>query len=261
MVNRTLKVLCLALFLTVICSSVALAHEIWATADNPTAGQPLVAILGYGHNFPEGEVIAEERLPIFFPLEVVNAKGEKLALTPGDTNFKAVTTAPVENGTFLILTGYKPTYWSYTPEGSVMKPKNEATGATSCEQYSRSAKGVVNIGGVAEDFVTKPVGTKLEIVPLVNPGVKVGQDIPFQVLYDGKPLPKADVKGTLAGNKHQESGNRDFLAVTDGEGKFTMAPIKSGLWTLVVEVRNEYPDKAVCDEVAGDATLTFNVLD
>jgi uncharacterized GH25 family protein len=258
--RNLLALCCLAALMGLVWAAPASAHEIWATAENPAAGQPLVAVLGYGHHFPEGEAIAEERLPIFFPLEVVNSKGEKLPLKPGDANYKAVTESPVENGTYLILTGYKPTYWSYTPEGSVMKPKNEAQGATGCERYSRSAKGVINIGGAADGFVTKPVGTKLELVPQVNPGqVKVGGELPVLVLYDNQPLKGAEVKGTTEGNKYAEEGNRDFYAKTDNEGKFIFQPIKAGLWTLAVEVRSEYPDKAVCDDEAGDATLTFSI--
>jgi uncharacterized GH25 family protein len=258
--KKLLNLLCLVAVLSFLSASAALAHEIWATAENPTAGQPLVAVLGYGHSFPAGEEIPAERLSIFYPLEVVDSQGQKLALKPGDANFKAVTEKPIENGSYLVLTGYKPTYWSYGPEGSVMKPKNEVPGATSCERYSRAAKGVINIGGAVDDFVTKPVGTKLEIVPLVNPGkVKVGQELPLQVLYDGQPLKQAQIKGTIENNKYAEEGNRDFFAQTDKDGKAIMVPIKAGLWTLAVEVRSDYPDKAVCDDEAGDATLTFAI--
>ncbi|MDR0621325.1 MAG: DUF4198 domain-containing protein [Deltaproteobacteria bacterium] len=260
MIKTVFKAMCLIAALAFVFAPMASAHEIWATAENPTAGQPLVGILGYGHDFPHGEEIAAERVSIFFPLDILNAKGEKLATKAGDKNYIFITEEPVQEGTYLLLTGYKPTFWSYTPEGSVMKAKNETPGATSCEQYSRFAKGVINIGAAADDFVTKPVGNKLEIVPLVNPGkVKVGGDLPLQVLNDGKPLAKATVKGTLEGNKYQEDGNRDFLAVTNDEGKFTMSPIKDGLWTLVVEVKSDYPDKAVCDDLAADATLTFTI--
>jgi uncharacterized GH25 family protein len=179
-------------------------------------------------------------------------------MKPGDKNFVAVTEKPVPEGTYLVLAGYKPTFWSYTPQGSVMKPKNEAQGATSCERYSRAAKGVVNVGAAADNFVTKPVGSKLEIVPLVNPGlVKVGGDLPLQVLLDGKPAPKAEIKGTLAGNKLQGKGNRDFYAVTDREGKAVMSPIKEGFWNLAVEVKSAFPDKSVCDDDAADAALSF----
>ena len=256
------KVLCLAVIMVFSGVSAAMAHEIWAIAENPTEGQPLVAILGYGHHFPDGEEIAQERLSIFYPIKIVDSKGAELAVKPGDKNFKAVTEKPIEKGTYLILTGYMPTYWSNGPEGSVMKPKNEVPGATTCERYSRAAKGIVNIGGASDDFVTKPVGTKLEIVPLVNPAkVKTGQDFPIQVLYDGKPLRNAQVKGTFEGNKYAETGNRDFFGLTNKDGKLTMVPLKGGNWTLAVEIRDDYPDKSVCDDEAGDATLTFFIAD
>jgi len=161
--NLMSKVFCLAVVMVLTGVSPAQAHEIWAIAENPVEGKPLVAVLGYGHEFPHGEDIAQERLSIFYPLKVVDAQGKELALKPGDRNFKAVTEKPIEKGTYLILTGYMPTYWSKGPEGSVMKPKNEVPGATTCERYSRAAKGIVNIGGASDDFVTKPVGTKLEI--------------------------------------------------------------------------------------------------
>jgi uncharacterized GH25 family protein len=260
MFKHLFQALSLLAVLTFIVAPQASAHEIWATAENPEAGKPLTAILGYGHDFPNGEEIAAERVSIFNPMEVLNSKGEKLALKAGDKNFISITEAPVEEGTYLLVTGYMPTFWSYTPEGSVMKPKNEAAGATSCERYTRTAKGIINIGAAADDFVTKPLGKQLEIVPLVNPGtVKVGGDLPMQVLKDGQPLPKAEVKGTIAGNKHQEAGNRDFWTTTDGEGKFTFSPIKDGLWTVMVDVQSDFPDKTVCDVEAGDSTLTFYI--
>jgi uncharacterized GH25 family protein len=252
---------CLAALLAVCAAQTASAHDIWATAENPAAGQPMTAILGYGHHFPNGEVIAAERVSIFYPLEVINSKGEKLPLKPGDANYKFLTESPVENGTYLITTGYKPTFWSYTPAGSAMKPKNETPGATSCEQWYRYAKGVVNIGGVADNFVTKPIGVKLELVPETNPGaLKVGQPLVVQALLDGQPVKGNVILGTYAGNELTDDGNRDFYTKTNNEGKFTFVPIAPGLWTLMVEVLGlDYPDKAVCDTDNGDATLTFQV--
>jgi uncharacterized GH25 family protein len=238
----------------------AQAHDLWATAENPTAGQPLVGILGYGHDFPEGEEIAAERVSIFYPLEVIDAQGNKLATKPGDKNYIFVTQEPVKEGTYLLTTGYKPTFWSYTPEGSAMKSKKDTPNATSCEQWTRWGKGIVNVGAAADDFVTKPIGNSLEMVPLTNPGkVKVGDDMVIQVLFDGKPLPKTTVAGILAGNKHHEDGNRDFYATTNGEGKITFSPIKEGLWTLIVIAQKEFEDKAVCDTTDVDASLTFNI--
>lgn len=261
-----MKLLAKSLCLTVIMGfsglAAAMAHEIWATAENPAEGQPLVVILGYGDDFPQGEEIAPDRLPIFNPLKVVDAKGAELALKPGDANFKAVTKQPVKKGTYLVLADYRPTYWSERPEGSVMKPKNEVPGATACGRYSRAAKGIVNIGGVLDDFVTKPIGAKLEIVPLLNPGqIKAGQNLPLQVLYNSKPLPSAQITGIRGGNKYVDEGNRDFFAETDKDGKIIMAPLTGGDWTLAVSVKEEYPNKSVCDNESNDASLTFFIAD
>jgi len=40
-----------------------------------------------------------------------------------------------------------------------------------------------------------------------------------------------------------------------------MVPLKGGNWTLAVEIRDAYPDKVVCDDEAGDATLSFFIAD
>lgn len=255
------KIFCLSALFVLLCSPAALAHEIWAWAENPQEGQPMTAVLGYGHDFPNGEDISPERLSIFFPIKVVGAKGE-MAVKPGTKNYLAVTEQPLEKGSYMVLTGYKPTFWSSGPEGSVMKPKNEVPGAVSCERYSRAAKGIINVGGAVDDFVTKPVGTKLEIVPLVNPGtLKTGQAFPVQVLLEGKPLPAAAVKATFAGYPYYEEGNRAFFGLTDKDGKVNIVPHKSGVWTAAVEIKKPFHDLAVCDDEAGDATLTFSIAD
>lgn len=255
-----------SLFLMVIFAlsgvTTAMAHEIWVTAENPVEGKPLTAILGYGEDFPKPEPIAADKLHIFNPLKVMDSNGHDLTLKVSDKkNYQAVTEKAIEKGTYIILGGYKPTFWSYVPGGSVMKPKNEVPGATKCERYSRSAKGIVNIGGAADAFVTKPIGTKLEIVPLVNPAeVKAGQDFPIQVLHNGKPFARAKVEGIIAGHKHNE-GDADFTGLTDENGKLTVTSLKGGLWLLIVETKERYPDQSVCDDEAGDATLSFLIAD
>lgn len=242
-------------------ASAVMAHEIWTTAENPVEGKPMVVIVGYGEGYPTPSDIDHDKLHIFNPLKVVDSKGHALPLKAGDKNYKAVTEQAVGKGSYMVLSGYKPTYWTKGPDGSVLKQKNEVPGAISCGRYAREAKGVVNIGGAADDFVTKPVGTKLEIVPLVNPGkVKAGQDFPLQVLYDGKPLAKAKIEGLIAGNKYIEEGNLDYVGETDKDGKFIFVPSKDGQWILMVEFKQPYHDKAVCDLESVDASLTFNIV-
>ena len=45
------KVVCLTGIMVLSGVSAAMSHDIWATAENPAEGQPMVAILGYGHDF------------------------------------------------------------------------------------------------------------------------------------------------------------------------------------------------------------------
>lgn len=259
------KSLCLMVIFALSGVSTATAHEIWVTAENPVEGKPLTAILGYGEDFPDPEPIAADKLHIFDPLKVVDSSGHELALKASEKNYRMVSEKAVGKGTYMVLGGYKPTFWSYVPGGSVMKPKNEVPDATKCERYSRSAKGIVNIGGAADDFVTKPIGTKLEIVPLLNPAkVKAGHDFPIQVIHNGKPFVRAKIEGIIAdhkhGHKHGED-DADFTGLTDDNGKLIVTSLKGGLWLLMVENKERYPDQSVCDDEAGDATLTFFITD
>lgn len=255
------RIFALSALLVLLCAPASQAHEIWAWAENPRVGQPLTAILGYGHDFPNGEEIDADRLPIFFPIRVMTSDGEWV-MKPGAKNYEAITEKSLTRGTYMILTGYKPTFWTKGPEGSVMKPKNEVPGAITCERYSRAAKGIINIDGAADDFVTKPVGTKLELVPLVNPGaLKAGQPFPIKVLKDGKPVPAAAVKATFAGYPYYEEGNRAFFGVTNKDGVVKVVPTKGGIWTAAVEIKKGFHDLTICDNEAGDATLTFFIAD
>ena len=69
---------------------------------------------------------------------------------------------------------------------------------------------------------TKPVGLKFEIVPLQNPyALKVGANLPVHVLFDGKPLPGADVEYGLHGDKAPK-------VKTDEQGMASV-PITAGL--------------------------------
>ncbi|MDR0547904.1 MAG: DUF4198 domain-containing protein [Deltaproteobacteria bacterium] len=251
------------ILLTVLAASLFLvgqaqSHDLWTAAENPTAGQPLTVVLGYGHGYPRPEAIAPERQSIFYPLEIIDAKGQKIPTKQGDVNFRFVTEKPIAKGSYLIASGYKPTFWTNTPSGSTNKGKNESPGATSCERWSRYTKGVVNIEGAADDYVTKPTGAKFEIVPLVNPAkVKVGGDVPFQVLYDGAPLPRVEVKGLFQGNTHTSEGVYNYYAKTNKEGKGVYQVLTPGLQYLIVENIVPFPDQNVCDKEASDATLTF----
>ncbi|WP_308779347.1 DUF4198 domain-containing protein [uncultured Campylobacter sp.] len=68
-----------------------------------------------------------------------------------------------------------------------------------CRLMTITSKRVLNLGET-NDFVTKPVGVKIEIVPLQNPAeFRVDKPFKLQVFADGKPLERAKLTGTFAG--------------------------------------------------------------
>jgi len=68
------------------------------------------------------------------------------------------------------------------------------------ERYSRRAKALVQVGAQTsanQGLVTRPIGFKLEIVPLRNPyALGSTRQLPVRIMYKGRPLPNATVKLT-----------------------------------------------------------------
>jgi uncharacterized GH25 family protein len=236
------KTLILSLFaLMMPAGPAALAHDMWATADQPQPGKPLTAVIGYGHNFPQFEVIPDEEASLFKPLRVIGPKGE-LTMKAGSPNYAWVSSEPAAAGSYLVVADVAPVFWSKTPSGWVMKPKNEAEGGLECGHYLENAKGVVKIGsGDGAAAVGKPVGLPIEIVPQLDPAaVKSGQKLPLLVLFQGRPLAGAKVEGRFAGFAQMASpGAVAFADTTDQEGVVKFVPLRAGDWILTV--RKEMP--------------------
>lgn len=92
------------------------------------------------------------------------------------------------------------------------------------ERYSRFIKGLLQVGDKRDSTFGRKLGFKLELIPMTNPYLKkVGDQIQFQVLFDGKPLAGRTV---FADNRESETQK----LVTDKRGKFTIKIGKSGLW-------------------------------
>jgi uncharacterized GH25 family protein len=63
------------------------------------------------------------------------------------------------------------------------------------EMYSRCAKTLLQVGSKTDDSYLQPADLKLEIMPLQNPyNLKRGDEMFFQVLYEGKPIGDTLVK-------------------------------------------------------------------
>jgi len=99
----------------------------------------------------------------------------------------------------------------------------------------------------------KPTGTALEIVPLVDPiGLKLGDDLPVQVLLQGKPYADAAVINDYI-------NNAAATATADAEGKVVLKVTSAGLNVIAVEHTQRTPDNADVDELYLMSTLSFTL--
>ncbi|WP_051461160.1 DUF4198 domain-containing protein [Aminobacterium mobile] len=240
-------------------SSSVYAHDFWVNASAPE--KDLVkAEIGYGHDFPNPEPIAEGRVHLFDSLQLIKPDGV-LKLKQVGENYAYQEKEALKKGSYIVTGTYLPTFWSKGSDGWAQKSRAQRPDATYCEKVTMFAKAVLNVSGsTSDEFVTKPIGQELEIVPLVNPAkVKTGEKFPVQILFDGKPLRTAKVSATFGG--FSDRGYKAFSGRTDLEGYIDIIPLKAGYWYAEVEHKYGYEDKNVCDEVVLISTLTFNIND
>jgi uncharacterized GH25 family protein len=234
----------------------ALGHDFWAGARPQKAGAPLTVVLGWGHNFPEGEPIPEDRLARYAPLRLLGSTGE-LALRPGPETNLAVSEKSLTQGAYLVLAVQKPFFRSFTPDGVVFKPKHETPGATRCVRSAQYGKAVVNVGAaLAAAHISSPVGHELEIIPLLNPGsIKAGQNFPVRVLLHGNPLPGARLEATFAG--FSPDGSQAFSGSSDQDGQVNIIPLRPGTWLARVHYQRARSNDPAYDEESFNASLCF----
>jgi uncharacterized GH25 family protein len=98
------------------------------------------------------------------------------------------------------------------------------------ERYSKYVKCLVPIGGVADANAAQVVlGHELEIVPLADPlAVSAGETLAVRVLFQGRPLERANLCWDHPGNGEDFTGQ----TWTDRGGDALIPIARSGLMTL-----------------------------
>jgi uncharacterized GH25 family protein len=236
------------------------AHEFIASQSPATAkpGENATLILDSTHQFG-------------LPEEAEGVNDVRATLIAADgTNDIAISqneTAPNLIGTFEVpdtaawISGHRlGVVWSQTPDGWQAGGADEHPDAIASTRYEKFAKLLVGGEGAAE-FVTKPLGDALEIVPLSDPrDTKVGDDAEFQILLNGHPL-TTSVLATYAGFTETPSSwayATETLSTEAGSGIAKVRVSAPGLW--IVRVAADMPD---AEEGVGNhnirATLSFAV--
>lgn len=124
------------------------------------------------------------------------------------------------------------------------------------ELYSRYAKLLAGSLGAA---ATHPLGHALEIVPEMDPRqLRSGDPLPVKVLFQGKPLPDAQVSAVYAGAK-LAGHSYPVSARTDGEGRAVLKLDRAGLWYARLIYMLPAQDDPEVDWRSYFATLTFEV--
>lgn len=99
------------------------------------------------------------------------------------------------------------------------------------ERYRRTIKTLLQGGQAGDGSHSTRVGQKLEIVPLSDPSQHgAGDELAFQVLFDGRPLVDALVKFWHRGDER----TRVVRTVTNQQGSVRLAPDAAGVWMASV---------------------------
>jgi uncharacterized GH25 family protein len=143
------------------------------------------------------------------------------------------------------------------PQVLALRKKTGQLETEAREMYAKFAKAILKVGeGGSQNLATKPVGLRIEIVPLEDPHQlsAAGGSLPVQVLWEGQPLQGVYVYPLADGGNEYHEGYE-----TDADGK-TAIPIKGvGLWSLHCIYMRPYSDTSKADWESFFATTTFLV--
>lgn len=243
-------------------SAPAFAHHFWVVPDAQSSASKQIADIVYGHDFPNPEEIPAERTGLFEPLKLVTEKGETAMGQAKDyDNYHYSLDASLNDGAYLIRGDYKPTFWTNGDKGWQMVDKTAYKGekVEHAEEAVMAAKAVLEVGTATDSgLISKPLGQKLEIVPLAVPGtVKVGERLPIEVLFDGKPLKFAEVKARYAGFGNDEE--EAYYGRTDIKGQGSVVISHKGVWAIEVRHTVPHSDPTKADELIACSTLVFRI--
>ena len=143
------------------------------------------------------------------------------------------------------------------------RAKHGETSKAVRERYSRYGKTLLRVGrGGSSAHVTKPLGLKIELVPLVDPtGLPPGSTLRLRLLLEGQPAVNALVGAVYASAQAKPEG-WPLTARTDGNGEVEFTLTNAGPW-LVRAVRT-VRRTAETGELAADwesywASLSFHL--
>jgi len=219
--------------------------------------------LGGGHRYPADDFLSQEQLDEFY--FVCPRCGKHHKLSPNPSGFLATEVNFKEPGAYIVTAALKPGFYTmYIEKGEMhhkMGPKKGVKGKVILSlYYEQYAKTLINVGAEDTSAYNKPVGHKIEIVPLKNPMIlSEGDFLPIQVLFEGKPASFCKIYATYMGFSTGE--DFAYATSTDSKGIAMIRILHYGPWLIKADMKllatKDLEDK--CDELHYTATLTFEV--
>lgn len=127
------------------------------------------------------------------------------------------------------------------------------------EKYSRCIKTLVTSNrSVRDEFFTKPVGLKLELLILKNPyRLMPDEEMPVQLLLDGKPLRDGSIEVFMQSYSNKIS---TLVLKTDKNGMASFKPALDATCVITSIYMKKLPKNAGADYESTWASYSFKVL-
>jgi nickel transport protein len=179
-----------------------------------------------------------------------------LAVDGVDLLAKAGSSSPAPSGTWVIAGSYDNGFWVHADGGILFNTDNmEYPSATNSGHYIKYAKALIFHGSLSADY-KRVIGSRVELVPVSDPfSIKVGQFLPIQALYEGKPLVGVGLEIGDGKTKIKEEDIPRYK--TNAQGIAQVPITHGGVEVIAVDYKtpSRTPDASADDNYS--STLTF----
>ncbi len=233
------------LFIFIVGPATLFSHDLWLVPPkNPVAvGDPIDVVIAVGMDFP---LSLNSVNPARLTVSAVNATQvvQDVELKQNDEAKQTVATfSPDASGSWLVSCSTQPNqlemkaaeFNNYLlhdglPQVLAQRMDSGQLDRDAREQYSKYTKALLRVGhGESNQVESRVLGQKLEIILLENPfDKKTGETLTAQVLFEGKPLERANLCWDHPGNGEAYFGQT--WTDTDGSAKLPIS--QTGLMTV-----------------------------
>ncbi len=246
------------------------AHDFWLVPKKfrIAPGDSLTILANTGMDFPNSlSAVTPDRIDQF---KIVGESiKENITEFAVQGNSLATKCSIEKSGTFVIAASLKPREIKLTgkefneylladglPNIYELRKKEGILDKDAVEYYSKYPKTIIQVGNKIDDSVTKPIGLPIEIVPKVNPyQLKKGDELEVSILFQGKPLPNAEIAWSYPGRGEEFAGS----IKTDEEGQATIPLTKAGPYVIRL-THMEWVKKPTHEWESYWTSLTFEVI-